>query len=143
MGNLSKNFSRHEFACRCCGRAEINPRLVDALQELRDLAGEPVRITSGYRCSDHNRAVGGAKQSQHLLGNAADIVVKGRSVAEMYELAEQVPAFRDGGIGVYPDMGFIHVDVRNERARWGHLGGKYVTLTKALEQTEGDDHATA
>jgi len=143
MGDLSRNFSKHEFTCRCCGRIEINPRLVDALQELRDLAGLPVGVTSGYRCPDHNRAVGGAKQSQHLLGNAADIVVKGRSVAEMHTLAEQVPAFRDGGIGVYPEQGFIHVDVRDGRARWGQLDGKYVTLAEALERTGGNDHATA
>jgi len=143
MGDLSRNFSKHEFTCRCCGRIEINPRLVDALQELRDLAGLPVRVTSGYRCPDHNRAVGGAKHSQHLLGNAADIVVKGRSVAEMHTLAEQVPAFRDGGIGVYPEQGFVHVDVRAGRARWGRTDGGYVALEKALKSTGGDEHATA
>jgi len=143
MGDLSKNFSKSEFACRCCGRAEVNPLLVAALQELRDLAAAPVRITSGYRCPEHNQAVGGATRSQHLLGNAADIVIKGLSVASMCELATQVHAFRNGGIGVYPEQGFIHVDVREVRARWGHLAGKYVTLAKALKQTEGDDHATA
>jgi len=143
MGDLSKNFSRSEFACRCCGKTEIDQRLVGALQELRDLAGAPVRVTSGYRCPEHNRAVGGAKRSQHLLGNAADIVIKNLSVASMYELATRVQAFRNGGIGVYPEQGFIHVDVREGRARWGHLAGKYVTLAEALKQTEGDNHATA
>ena len=143
MGNLSKNFSRHEFECRCCGRAEINPRLVDALQQLRDLAGQPVRIFSGYRCPEHNRAVGGATRSQHLLGNAADIVVRGLTPVEMYRLAEDVEAFRNGGIGLYPDKGFIHVDVRDARARWGQLDGKYITLAEALERTGGNDHATA
>ncbi len=143
MGDLSKNFSRHEFACRCCGRAEINQRLVDALQELRDLAGLPVRVTSGYRCSEHNRAIGGATRSQHLLGTAADIVVRGMIPAEMYRLAEDIEAFHNGGIGVYPDKGFIHVDVRDGRARWGQLDGKYVALAKALKNTGGNDHATA
>ncbi|BBO66329.1 hypothetical protein DSCA_02590 [Desulfosarcina alkanivorans] len=143
MGDLSKNFSRHEFACRCCDRAEINQRLVDALQELRDLAGLPVRVTSGYRCSEHNRAIGGATRSQHLLGTAADIVVIGMTPAEMYRLAEDIEAFHNGGIGVYPDKGFIHVDVRDGRARWGQLDGKYVALAEALKNTGGNDHATA
>jgi len=143
MGDLSKNFSRHEFACRCCDRAEINQRLVDALQELRDLAGLPVRVTSGYRCPEHNRAIGGATRSQHLLGTAADISVRGMTSAEMYRLAEDVEAFRNGGIGVYPDKGFIHVDVRDGRARWGQLDGKYVALAEALKNTGGNDHATA
>jgi len=143
MGDLSKNFSRHEFECRCCGRAEINQRLVDALQELRDLAGLPVRVTSGYRCPEHNQAIGGATRSQHLLGTAADIVVRGIIPAEMYRLAEDIEAFHNGGIGVYPDKGFIHVDVRDRRARWGQLGGKYVALGKALKNTGGNDHATA
>ena len=143
MGDLSRNFSTHEFNCRCCGRAEINPRLLDALQELRDLAAAAVRITSGYRCPEHNRAVGGAKRSQHLLGNAADIVIDGRSVAETYELAEQVPTFRNGGIGVYPEQRFVHVDVRDGRARWGRLDGRYVALEKALKPIGGEEHATA
>ena len=143
MGDLSKNFSRHEFACRCCGRADINQRLVDALQELRDLAGLPVRVTSGYRCQEHNQAIGGATRSQHLLGTAADIVVRGMTPAEMYRLAEDIEVFRNGGIGVYPDKGFIHVDVRDGRARWGQLDGKYVALAKALKNTGGNDHATA
>jgi uncharacterized protein YcbK (DUF882 family) len=141
MGDLSRNFSKSEFACRCCGKAEIDQRLVDALQELRDLAGAPVRVTSGYRCPDHNRAVGGAKQSRHLLGHAADIVIKDLSVAGMYELAERVDAFREGGIGVYPERGFIHVDIREGRARWGHLGGKYVSFEEAMKTNGGDRNA--
>jgi hypothetical protein len=64
------------------------------------------------------------------------------SPAEMYRLAEDVEAFRNGGIGVYPDKGFIHVDVRDGRARWGQFGGKYVALAKALKNTGGNDHAT-
>jgi len=60
MGDLTRNFSRSEFACPCCGRADVDMRLVEALQELRDLAGVPVRVNSGFRCAKHNREVGGA-----------------------------------------------------------------------------------
>ena len=42
------------------------------LQPLRDRFG-PIRITSGYRCPELNRAVGGASNSQHMRGEAADI----------------------------------------------------------------------
>ncbi len=42
------------------------------LQPLRDRFG-PIRITSGYRCPEQNRAVGGASNSQHMRGEAADI----------------------------------------------------------------------
>ena len=151
MGDLSRNFSSREFRCRCgCDRAEVNPRLVEALQQLRDLAGRPIRITSGYRCPDHNRAKGGKKRSQHLLGNAADLAIDGLSVIEMYCLADKVAAVRSGGIGLYPKNGIIHVDVRDGYARWGRLGKKYVALATALsaqrageKPTKGDDHATA
>lgn len=43
------------------------------LDPLREKYGEPIIITSGYRCEKLNTAVGGAKSSQHRLGQAADI----------------------------------------------------------------------
>ena len=77
MGDLSKNFNRSEFACKgknCCGHsAAVHPDLVDALQALRDHIGKPLSITSGFRCNRHNKAVGGAEQSFHTLGMAADV----------------------------------------------------------------------
>jgi len=89
-----------------------------ALNQLRELAGRPIKINSGYRCAKHNAAIGGAPHSQHKLGKAADIVIAGLTVNEMVELAEQVDAFRNGGIGAYPQAGFIHIDNRGYRARW-------------------------
>ena len=46
------------------------------LQPLRDHMGVPVIITSGYRCRLLNRMVGGVPNSQHIAGEAADIVIK-------------------------------------------------------------------
>lgn len=110
---LTENFTLAEFACRCCGAAKIDPELVRKLQQLRDRIGKPITITSGYRCPAHNKAVGGAANSQHLYGTAADIVVKGMSPATVADHAEVIGF---GGIGRY--AGFTHVDTRATKARW-------------------------
>jgi uncharacterized protein YcbK (DUF882 family) len=125
---LSKHFTLAEFACRCCRRVKVSPRLVKALEELRELAGAPITVTSGYRCPTHNRAVGGKPRSQHVEGIAADIRIGALTVEEMYRLALQVSAFLNGGIGVYPQEGFIHVDTRRARARWARIDGAYVGI---------------
>lgn len=138
MGDLSKNFSRWEFACHCgCGRDNVSPQLIEALQQLRDLAEAPVEVVSGCRCPARNRAVGGAKKSQHLAtknqeGRAADVIIQGLNLAEMYRLAQEVPAFYGGGIGLYPEAGFMHVDVRGYEARWARVRGIYVGIDEAL-----------
>ena len=118
MGDLTKNFSRHEFACHCgCCCADVVPELVEHLQSLRDLIGQPVIVVSGCRCPTHNAAVDGARNSQHMAGRAADVRVKGMSPAELKRLAETILNFRYGGIGLYDT--FVHLDVRpNGPARW-------------------------
>lgn len=45
----------------------------NVLQPIRDAYGKPITITSGYRCSKLNEIIGGAKNSQHLKGEAVDI----------------------------------------------------------------------
>ncbi len=115
MGDLTKNFSRHEFTCHCgCGADFVQMRLVLALQRMRDILGAPLSVNSGYRCRSHNHKVGGSKNSMHLHGLAAD--VSGPTVPDLESAANDVDAFIDGGIGLY--RGRIHVDVRGTRARW-------------------------
>lgn len=43
------------------------------LEQLRELYGKPIVITSGYRCPELNKAVGGKANSQHLRGEAVDL----------------------------------------------------------------------
>ena len=120
MGDLSKNFSRSEFACKCgCGyglkRGDVDTGLVQQLQELRDQTGRPVSITSGCRCVSHNRRVKGARNSQHIYGKAADIKVAGLPPKEVYRILNtKYP--RSHGIGIYRT--WVHFDVRGGRARW-------------------------
>lgn len=133
MGDLSGHFSRREFACRCCGGDRVDLGLVSALEQLRSLIDRPIRIVSGYRCPDHNRLVGGAPNSYHTQGKAADIVCSDLDIRQTIEAAEKVWAFWAGGIGAYPERGFVHVDIRPRRARWGKLAGAYARIEDALK----------
>lgn len=78
-GTASQNFSFHEFRCKCYGRyaacqgVVMHRTHIKRLQMLRDKIGRSVPIVSGYRCPNHNRAVGGASSSQHMFGVACDI----------------------------------------------------------------------
>ena len=115
MGDLSKNFSRSEFACPHCGEVEIDPLLVATLQRIRDKAG-PVVVTSGYRCPVHNEAVGGVNNSQHIYGRAADIYVPGMSQAALLALVREMTVNEDIYAGyayaIKNSKRAVHVDVR-------------------------------
>lgn len=115
---LSANFTVREFACSDGSDAVlVAPRLVMVLQSIRSRFGRPVTINSAYRTPQKNAAVGGAAQSQHCYGTAADIVVKGVSPAKVAACArELMPDW--GGVGIYERQGFTHVDVREEKADW-------------------------
>lgn len=51
----------------------IVPRLVNALDVIRERVGQPLRIVSGYRPPHYNRMIGGASDSRHMYGDAADL----------------------------------------------------------------------
>ncbi len=135
MGDLSAHFSRTELQCRCCGRLQLDSRLLDGLEALRALAGVPVIVHAGYRCLRHNLEVGGVPHGEHTQGMAADIGLAGISLQRMYELALEVPQFAQGGIGVY-DGGFLHVDVRERSARWARVSGRYVGIRQLVREPE-------
>jgi uncharacterized protein YcbK (DUF882 family) len=118
MGDVSKNFSRREFACKCgCGFNAVDIGLLAGLQALRDLSGSAITITSACRCESHNKKVGGASKSLHVKAKAADIVIHGLTPREMAALAERVDVFQKGAIITYTKKGFIHVDVRGIKYR--------------------------
>ena len=109
-------FKAKEFAC---ADGEdlilISPGLVDILHRIRQRFNAPVIITSGYRTVSYNKRVRGAPKSTHLLGLAADIVVKGVTPAKVAAYADTLMQ-ESGGIGEYSN--FVHIDVRHQKARW-------------------------
>ena len=113
---LTKNFKLREFQCKHCHAVKLCPELLRRLQAMRDECGRAITINSGYRCTTHNRNVGGATNSQHLAGRAADIVIVGLPIAEQRKICEKY--FADGGIG-YANT-YTHVDTRGRKARWNY-----------------------
>jgi uncharacterized protein YcbK (DUF882 family) len=73
----------------------------------------PIRVNSAYRTLATNRATeGSARDSKHLVGKAADIVVEGVSSVKLAVMASE---FGRGGTGFYVGRGFVHVDTGDER----------------------------
>ena len=118
MGDLSESFSRSEFICKCgCERDTVDSELVWILQEIRDHFLASVSVNSGHRCPTYNKKVGGSKNSQHLYGRAADIVVNGVSASKVQDWFLDAYPFQYG-MGVYEN--FTHIDTRSgPPARWG------------------------
>ncbi|WP_313138197.1 YcbK family protein [Paracoccus jeotgali] len=109
------NFSPAEIACRGTGKITINEDALDRLQELRVMLGKPMIVNSAYRSPEHNKAVGGAKASQHLNGCAFDISMANHDPASFIAMARKA-GFK--GIGTYPRSNFVHIDTGPARV-WG------------------------
>ena len=114
---LSANFSRYEFKCKCgeCDFDTVDIELVKVLQHLRDHFKSPIKITSGNRCFSHNEKEGGAKNSYHIRGRAADIQIKGVPPNEVQNYLESTYPL-SYGIGRYNT--FTHIDTRTGKGRW-------------------------
>lgn len=120
----SEYFDREEFRCQCGGKycdgfpVEPEEELVRVCNEIRRRLGVPVQIVdaggSGVRCPQHNAAVGGVANSNHLYGKAADLHSR-KSPEEMYQVADEVLG-NTGELGLY-DWG-IHVGVNCKYSRF-------------------------
>jgi len=116
MGDISQHFNRSEFACQCgCGFDTVDIELIEVLETVRQHFASPVKITSGCRCNSHNFKVGGAIESKHCKGIAADFKVQGKTPQEVHDfLCRTYP--KKFGIGLYGS--WVHFDSRSEKARW-------------------------
>ena len=78
---LSPHFNAREFRCQCGQPHEtlIASELIDKLESLYTaLNCSKIIVTSGYRCPEHDKAVGGTSSGQHTKGTAADVCCYGQ-----------------------------------------------------------------
>lgn len=92
------------------------------LDEVRDRLGAPINILSCYRSPAYNRCIGGARNSHHVKFNAIDWRCSRGSPREWLQVARDVRRSNrefKGGIGLYTNSRFIHIDTRGSIADWG------------------------
>ena len=114
------NFTRDEFVCRCgCDKVDMDTDFMEWLQFLRTELDHPMTISSGFRCSAHNQAVGGTENGPHTTGKAADIAIDGVWADALLELAIKHGA-RGKGIKQHGDGRFLHLDLLTRKATWSY-----------------------
>lgn len=129
---ITPHLDSSEFGCRDGSPyppAWYNERLVplcEVLEVIRAVVGGPLRIVSGYRTIAHNRRVGGAADSRHVHGDAADVSTAVMDARELHRVVLElhdgglIPAMR--GLGAY--RGWVHIDCRPSArlVRWSGQG---------------------
>jgi hypothetical protein len=124
---FTKNFSLHELLLtshRKFDEEQYNPPsevienlralCVNILQPLREAIGSPVNLNSGYRCPSLNRSIGGAKNSQHMTGHAADIIDLNNGNEKLFKKIKELNLPFDQ---VIDEFGFRWVHVSYDPAR--------------------------
>ena len=73
--------------------ANLKALCENVLQPLRNHLGCPIIVTSGYRCSDLNKKIGGKPNSQHLKGQAVDFVVPQKNLKDIFNYIKTTLSF--------------------------------------------------
>ena len=90
-------------------------RLIEYLDPIREEFRQAIGVTSGFRSKELNRAIGGAKNSQHMLGQAADIVTSGaKTLRDLFDLIRKRGGFHQLIWEQTPRSTWIHVSIPPE-----------------------------
>ena len=98
---------------------DLDPHLMDVLWQIQQATGsdETWEVISAYRSPETNemlrkKSSGVAKKSQHLVGNAIDVRLRGVDLKVLHDTAKDLKL---GGVGYYAGSNFIHVDTGRVR----------------------------
>jgi len=100
-------FKISETCCKCGCGFDISPAARMKFDQLREIIGIPLVVSSGARCPTHNKAVGGAEHSRHMYGDAMDI-----ACPPDYRWKLVLTAMKLGAKGIGIHKSFIHIDWR-------------------------------
>lgn len=119
---FNKYFKTSEFSCQCklpsCVEQKVSKELISKLTQLRESINEPLSITSGFRCREHQEEIRRsgvstvvAKVSTHELGDAADVQPTRTSIKDFETIAAKF--FKAIGTA----KTFLHLDLRSDKVR--------------------------
>lgn len=107
-----KYFTRDEYMCPCgnCNGfpAEPEENLVKVHDRIRSIIGKPMVISSGVRCSEHNSAVGGVRNSLHMRGRAVDFYCPGKTSNQLLTIIKKQPEI---AYCYAIDDSYVHMDI--------------------------------
>ena len=123
---LTAHFNAKEFQCKC-GKSHsflIDNDLLEKLEQLRDVLDcSKIIVNSGYRCSEHDKAVGGNGVGQHTKGTAADIVCynqNGEIISSKFICCAAQDLGFTGIANIDDSYTATHVDVRKDGWWYGN-----------------------
>jgi uncharacterized protein YcbK (DUF882 family) len=120
------------FRCKRTNEVRaVNPKLYEQLSRIQDhFDKKRIDLVSGFRFAERN-------SSRHFHASAMDIRIRDITIKEMYAYAQSLDP-GGMGIGIYPNSGFIHVDLRapgDPSYRWTDLSGHSGRGSKAKKTT--------
>lgn len=89
--------------------------IINVLQPLRNYINKPIIITSGYRCVELNKKVGGVSNSQHATGQACDFIIRGMSIEQIIDTVKKSGIKYDQCINEYNQWCHISYNQKNNR----------------------------
>ncbi|MDJ0580945.1 D-Ala-D-Ala carboxypeptidase family metallohydrolase [Crocosphaera sp.] len=126
QSKVSKYFSVGEVTHCDCRRIPTDDTikqniftLAQELDKVREAWGGPIKVNSWYRPPAVNRAVGGASNSQHLYGKAADILPLQGNIYKFQDWLDKT-AWKNKALGYGANKGFVHLDLRPGHIRWNY-----------------------
>jgi len=120
-----KHFKPREFECPCedCKGLKtglkMDSEFMTSIEHARIQAGVPFVVGSGYRCKKHNKAIGGAKDSEHAKGLAGDISFK--NLRQAFRIVYGLVQAEFTRIKIYKyksqKRGWIHADKSKSKSK--------------------------